>query len=120
MAYAFHRLGAVLMLAVLAAPAVAEEATMTRAVEAVSLHGGPLDMVAYYRPVADGALEVTATFAAHDPGAFDPARIVMALGDGDDVAFAMPGYPEALYRFARAGAAVTISVRAVSTPRPSL
>ena len=29
----------------------------------------------------------------------------MALGDGDDVSFAMPGYPEALYRFARAGLA---------------
>ena len=40
-------------------------------------------------------------------------RIVMALGDGDDVAFAMPTYPEALYRFVRAGASVTVSVRAV-------
>ena len=38
-------------------------------------------------------------------------RIVMALGDGHDVAFAMPGYPQALYRFARAGEAVTVSVR---------
>jgi hypothetical protein len=37
-------------------------------------------------------------------------RIVMALGDGDDVAFAMPGYPGALYRFARSGEVVTISV----------
>ena len=40
-------------------------------------------------------------------------RIVMALDDGDDVAFAMPGYPQALYRFVRSGDAVTASVREV-------
>jgi hypothetical protein len=105
------RLGAALALAVLAGPGLAEEMTMIRAIEAASLHEGPLDMVAYYEPAASGAFEVTATFAPHEPSAYDPMRIVMLLGDGDDVAFAMPGYPEALYRFIRAGAAVTVSVR---------
>jgi hypothetical protein len=74
-------------------------------------------MVAYYVPVAGGALEVTATFAVHEPqpdtDTVPPMRIVMALDDGDDVAFAMPGYPQALYRFARSGEAVTASVRPV-------
>ena len=85
--------------------------TMRAPIEAASLHDGPLDMVAYYVPAEGGTLEVTATFAEHE--ATPPMRIVMALGDGDDVAFAMPGYPQALYRFTRAGEAVTVSVRAV-------
>jgi hypothetical protein len=120
MPHTLLRLGAILALAVLAGQGRAEETTVTRAIEAASLHEGPLDMVAYYRPVDGGSLEVTATFAPHDPSAFEPMRIVMALGDGDDVALAMPGYMEALYRFRRAGAAVTVSVREVPTPRPSL
>jgi hypothetical protein len=112
------RLGAALAAAaVLAVPALADTMTMTRPIEAASLHDGPLDMVAYYVPVDGGALEVTATFAEHEPQPVpepaEPMRIVMALGDGDDVAFSMPGYPQALYRFLRAGDAVTVSVRKV-------
>jgi hypothetical protein len=103
---------AAIAVALLAGPGLAEEMTMTRAIEAASLHEGPLDMVAYYRPVTGGALEVTATFAPRDR-ARQPLRIVMALGDGDDVAFAMPGYPDARYRFVRSGPHVTASVRAV-------
>lgn len=120
MPYTHLRLGVVLALAVLAGPGRAEETTVAQAIEAASLHEGPLDMVAYYLPVDGGSLEVTATFAPHGPSAFEPMRIVMALGDGDDVSFAMPGYTEALYRFRRDGSAVTISVREVPTPRPSL
>jgi hypothetical protein len=97
----------------LAGVALADTATMTRDIEGVSLHDGPHDMVAYYRAVDGGALEVTATFLARDAEGFDPQRIVMALGDGDDVSFAMPGHPEALYRFARAGSRVTVSVRPI-------
>jgi hypothetical protein len=99
----------------LAAPfAFAGETTMTRAIEAASLHEGSLDMVAYYVPAAGGALEVTATFAPVDgQAAADPMRVVMALVDGDDVAFAMPGHPSSLYRFVRTGDAVTVSVRQV-------
>jgi hypothetical protein len=100
------------LLAALAGPALAEEITVRRAIEAASLHEGPLDMVAYYQPAPDGALAVTATFVARDKGA-EPMRVVMGLGDGDDVGFAMPGYPQALYRFVRSGDAVTVSVRPV-------
>jgi hypothetical protein len=111
-------LGAAAVAAALGAgPALADMMTMRQPIEAASLHDGPLDMVAYYLPVAGGALEVTAIFATHEPqpesDPVPPMRIVMALGDGDDVAFAMPGYPQALYRFVRSGEAVTASVRPV-------
>src|SRR4051794_36286406 len=71
-----------------AGPVLAEEVTIASPIAAGSLHEGPLDMVAYYIPAVDGVLEVTATFAAHD-GIARPMRIVMAMHDGDVVAFAM-------------------------------
>ena len=75
---------------------------MGRPIEAATLHEGPLDMVAYFQPGAEGKLVVTATFAAHGAEG-EPMRVILALADGDDVAFAMPGFLEAVYRFARAG-----------------
>ena len=80
-----------------------------------SLHEGVLDMVAYYQPAAGGTLEVSATFAPRTVRmmADAPMRIVMVLADGDDIAFAMPGYPDTRYRFARSGDAVTFSARPV-------
>jgi hypothetical protein len=110
------RVAPALIAALIAGPALAEQMTMTRAIQAASLHEGPLDMVAYYEPAPGGVLEVIATFAPRVTTimAAAPMRIVMGLGDGDDVAFAMPGYPQAMYRFARAGAAVTVSVRPVA------
>jgi hypothetical protein len=105
---------AVLATAVLAAPAFAEQVVIARPIEAASLHEGPLDMVAYYVPTEGGALEVTATFAPHEPRhgqePASPMRVVLALGESD-VSFAMPGYPRALYRFLRVGEAVAVSVR---------
>ena len=91
-----------LALAALGAPAPAEEAT----------HEGSLDMVAYYQPGPDGSVVVIATFAlaVHEA---EPTRVAMALADGDDVSFAMPGYVQALYRLTRTGGAVTISMRMV-------
>ena len=109
------RLAPAFVAAFVAGPALADQMTMTRAIQAASLHDGPLDMVAYYEPAPGGALEVTATFAPRKVTmmAAAPMRIVMALGEGDDVAFAMPGYPQALYRFVRSGEDVTVSVRPV-------
>ena len=106
-------LATAIAVSLLVGPGMAEEMTMTRAIEAASLHEGPLDMVAYYVAGPDGGLEVKALFAPRDQYAAEPMRIVMVLGDGDDVAFAMPGFPQALYRFARAGEAVKVSVRQV-------
>ncbi len=91
----------------MAAPAVAEEATIGRPIEAGSLHKGRLDMVVYYVPVDGDLLEVTATFAPKDGG--DPHRVVMGLADRDSVAFSMPGYQDLLYTFSRSGDEVTVS-----------
>jgi hypothetical protein len=104
----FRRIAAAAAVAALAGPALAEEMTMSRAIEAASLHEGPLDMVAYYEPARDGALEVTATFAPREAEAAS-MRVVMALRNGDDVAFGLPGYPQVLYRFVRTGQDVTVS-----------
>jgi hypothetical protein len=109
-----HRIfAALLAVATSALPAVADEMTVDRPIAAASLHDGPLDMVAYYLPAADGGLEVTATFVAREDGA-RPMRVVMRLADGDEVSFAMPGHLEALYCFARRGPALSVSVRPVN------
>ena len=113
---------ATVLAALIASPALADQMTMDRAVQAASLHDGPLDMVAYYQPAADGALEVTATFAPRAVRMMSaaPMRIVVVLAEGDDVAFAMPGYPEARYRFVRSGESVTVSVRPTVRAEPEL
>jgi hypothetical protein len=94
----------------LATPAFAGDVTMERPIEAGSLHAGRLDMVAYYVPVDGDRLEVTATFASKAGG--DPLRVVMALADGDKVAFSIPGYQDSLYAFSRSGEKVTVSTEA--------
>jgi hypothetical protein len=99
--------------AVLAAalPAFAGEARVTRPIEAVSLHEGALDMVAYYTELESGAFEVVATFA--DETGADPKRVTLALEDGDSVRFALPGHASSLYGFARADDALSVSVEQV-------
>jgi hypothetical protein len=101
----------------LAYGAMAEESAMHRAIEAASLHQGPLDMVAYFQPGETGAVVVTATFVERDAPEARPMRVVMAMADGDDLAFAMPGFREALYRFRRDEGTVTVSVREVQPLR---
>nr|WP_029350365.1 hypothetical protein [Mesorhizobium ciceri] len=91
----------------LAAPAFAEEATIGRPIEAGSLHEVHLDMVVYHVPAERDLLEVTATFAPKIGG--DPQRVVMALADGDPVAFSMPGHRGPLYAFSRSGEEVTVA-----------
>jgi hypothetical protein len=101
-------LGASLLAALfLATPALSEEVTIGRPIEGGSLHEGRLDMVAYYVPVGDDLLEVTATFAPKGGG--DPMRVIMGLADRDSVAFSMPGYQDSLYAFSRSGEEVTVS-----------
>jgi hypothetical protein len=95
----------ILTAALLAASTAAEEVTIAAPIQAGSLHEGPLDMVLYYRPVPDGLLEVTGTYAPKAGG--EARRFVMALSDGDAVSFAMPGYPQATYSFRRNAGTVT-------------
>jgi hypothetical protein len=87
---------------------MAETATMSKPIQASSLHRGPLDMVAYWVPLEDDGYEVTATFISRASGA-EPMRVVMRLDEGDDVAFAMPGHRTMLYKFARANNVVSVS-----------
>ncbi|HVG49796.1 MAG TPA: hypothetical protein VM899_16845 [Rubellimicrobium sp.] len=95
------------------ASAQAEEVTISQALAAGSLHEGALDMVAYWTEVPDGALELTATF--RDPAAdTEPMQIVMPMQDGDALAFGMPGYEGTLYRFARSGQEISISVEVMA------
>ncbi|EYD75604.1 hypothetical protein Rumeso_02820 [Rubellimicrobium mesophilum DSM 19309] len=103
---------AALLGAATTATAQAEDVTISRALAAGSLHEGALDMVAYWVEAPGGALEVTATFrdrATDD----EPMRIAMPMQDGDALAFGMPGYEGALYRFARSGQEIRISVEIV-------
>src|SRR5687767_8617503 len=101
-------LGASLLAALfLATPAFAGEATIGRPIEGASLHEERLDMVVYYVPVDGDLLEVTATFAPKGGG--EPLRVVMALADGDSVAFSMPGHQDSRYAFSRSGEEVTVS-----------
>ena len=89
-----HRVSAaILVAALLAAPAAAEQVTLAAPIQAGSLYDGPLDMVLYYLPVAGGLLEVTGTCVPKEGGA--ARRFVMGLSEGDAVSFAMPGYPQA-------------------------
>jgi hypothetical protein len=99
----------------LATPAFAEEAAIGRPIEGGSLHEGHLDMVVYYVPVDGDLLEVTATFAPKGGG--DPLRVVMALADGDSVAFSMPGYQDSLYAFSRSGEEVTVATETATHSR---
>lgn len=93
----------------LATGALAESTTMSKAIQAGSLHEGPLDMVAYWIPLEDEGYEVTATFIGRVTGN-EPMRVVMKLEEGDEVAFSMPGHQAALYRFTRSGDVVEASV----------
>lgn len=108
----------------LAGAAAAEEAVISAPLQAGSLHEGPLDMVAYYRPLGDDGLELTATFRART-AEDEPMRVMMRLEDGDDVSFGMPGYRGSLYRFARSEQTISMAVeytppKVVSGPDPVL
>jgi hypothetical protein len=109
---------AVLAAALIAAPAAAEEVRIAAPIEAGSLHDGPLDMVLYYLPVAEGLLEVTGTYAPKAGG--EARRFVLGLSEGDAVSFATPGYPQATYRFSRAGMTVTAAVSVSPRREPAM
>ncbi len=90
------------------APASADDIRLDRPMAAASLHDGGVDMVVYYLDHQD-ELEVVATYS--QKGAYEPARLRMALGDGDDVSFGLPGLSGASYRFTRTGAVVSVSAK---------
>jgi hypothetical protein len=113
-----------LLLGAAAMPALAEEAEIRQPVEAArlhegeaaSLHEGALDMVAYYTELDsgayEGAYEVVATFA--EKSGESPARVRLAMQEGDALQFSMPGDRGTLYGFARDNG--TLSITAEPAP----
>lgn len=103
---------AALALPAVTLPAFAGEVRTTTPIEAKSLVSDDLQMVAYFVPLANDRYEVTATWIDADDAAAH--RLVLVLGEGDRVNFALPGNGETLFTFAREIDAVTISSRSVA------
>lgn len=111
-----YALAAALFAAIPASTALAGTIELSAPRAGASLHSGEIVLSAYFVAAADGALEVVATYA-DKAAAYHPRRIVMALRDGDQSRFGLPGHPGTLYTFSRDGEVVTISDQAGS---PSL
>lgn len=94
-----------------ATTAPAASVTLDAPLAGASLSSADIAMSVYFTETEGGALEVVVTYldAAED----QPRRIVMALADGDDLQFGLPGHKGTLYQVVRAGEAVTISEAAV-------
>lgn len=93
--------------------AMADEITLEREIQAGTLHEATLDMVVYYLD-RDDHFEVVATYATHAMPE-DPSRIRMALAEGDEVTFGLPGQRGQVYTFSRSGDAVNVRSQAVSS-----
>lgn len=91
--------------------APANSVTLDTPYAGVTLGSEEIPMSVYFTRTAGNAFEVVATYldAAED----QPQRIVLALSDGDNVRFGLPGHVGKLYEFARNGEAVTVSEAAV-------
>lgn len=98
------------------APAFADEVRMSAPIEAGSLTGGGVALVAYYVPLADDAFEVTATWLGADDA--EPSRLVMRLEDGDAVSFSLPGHLDTRLTFARAFETVTLRAEPAAAVAP--
>lgn len=99
-----------------AGTAAADQITLTKAMQAASLHEGGVDMVVYFLEETDH-FQVVATYAPNKQEPFEPARMRMGLTDGDSVRFGLPGEPQVIYSFARTGDVVTV---AADLTRPQL
>lgn len=97
-----------------AAPVLADDALMTRPIEAASLATEDVSLVAYYTPLDDAGVEVTLTWIA--AGGATPSRLRMRLDDGADVSFSLPGHMDTLLSFAREDDVVRFTTTPV-TPR---
>ena len=103
-------LAAALFAAALPATAAMNNASVTLAapLAGATLEAGRVDMSVYYTASTDKAFEVVATYVS-DTAPAKPLQLTMALADGDNVHFGLPGHPETLFSFARHGNAVTVS-----------
>ena len=101
--------------ALLSGAAQAGTLEMTRPVQAVTLHDGAVDMVAYYLD-RDDHYEVVVTYAAQAESA-SLRRLRVGLADGDSTRFSLPGHREIVYSFTREGRAVHLRADLTRTPR---
>jgi phage tail sheath gpL-like len=103
-------LAAAIFAAALPATAAMNHASITLAapMAGATLDAGTVDMSVYYTATADKTFEVVATYVS-DAAPEKPLQLSMALADGDNVHFGLPGHPETLFSFARHGNAVTVS-----------
>lgn len=103
------KLATAALLAALAPAAVlADTVTLTAPRSGATLQGETVDMSIYFTDGIDGAYELVAT-SVSDAAPDQPQRLIMALSEGDDVSFSLPGHEEVLYNFERTGGIVTVS-----------
>ena len=87
--------------------AQADSIYLTSEMQAASLNTGGISTVAYYME-KDDHFELVVTYVS-DWAPSDPARLRMAMTNGDDVSFSMPGESQVLYNFRRDGDVISIS-----------
>ncbi|TRW99360.1 hypothetical protein FNJ84_01415 [Paracoccus sp. M683] len=108
------RLAIAAVLAALAPAAVlADSVTLTAPNSGATLQGEAVDMSVYFTDGADGAYEVVATYVS-DAAPGEPQHLIMALGEGDDVSFSLPGHAGTLYNFQRDGGILTVTGQATT------
>ncbi|MFV0385346.1 hypothetical protein [Paracoccus sp. (in: a-proteobacteria)] len=90
------------------AAAMADSVTLNAPAQGANLNGDTVDMSIYYLAGTDGAMSVNAVYVS-DALPDQPHTLRMALQDGDNVTFALPGHPEALYNFQRADGVLTVT-----------
>lgn len=108
MSIKFAAATAALLAAFAPAAVLADSITLTAPGNGATLQGDAVDMSVYFTDGAEGAYEVVATYVA-DARPAEPQRLIMALQDGDDVSFALPGHAETLYNFQRTGSILTVT-----------
>ena len=109
---------ATLFASAISAPTAANEtATLDAPLAGATLSSEEIAMSVYFTETAGGAFEVVVTYL--DAGQDQPQRIVLALSDGDNLQFGLPGHAGTLYQFARNGDAVTVSDAAAHSVPPA-
>lgn len=87
-----------------ALPAAAEEIRLATPLEGATLHQGAVAMSVYWTGRGEAA-EIVATYVA---GADGPHRLTMAMAEGEETRFSLPGLRHVRYDFSRSVDGVTV------------
>ena len=98
--------------------AAAETVTLSAPLQAATVHHATVDMSVYWTKSGE-ALEVVAHYASK-ANPEDTGRLVLALNEGDDVLFGLPGQAGQLFGFSRHGDALTVATARPSMPKLAL